>query len=188
MVSVLMLGMMAGCIGIPVGFDTPSEKVLGKRMTQDGQEIGRIIEVERSKRYFYLMSPDGGGIRREPFIKFYSERNGKKYSLTHLAYTPGGYDVLQPVLPVQNSTKWVAGILEGVERDYVDLKLFVFDEKKVYGDIIVRGCVRTTRDRWGDLFNYGVEGSNGNSRIVCHTKNGRYIFDVLTSSLEKMDR
>ena len=179
--------MLAGCIGIPAGSDILSETVLGKRTTQDGQETAKIIQIYGAKRYYYLMSVDGGGIHRRSFLKFYCEKNGKKIRLSHLPFTPQGYDVLQPVLPVQHSTKWLVVRPTRIDRDNVDLELIVFDENKLYRELAVKRCTRTTTStsRWLDLFNYGVEVTNENSAVIFHTQNGTYRLDVTNDTFEK---
>ena len=165
---------------IPIGDDIVSETVLGTRQSQDGTVLEQILQVNGLHNYFSVLSPDGWGKWHESFYKFYLKTGENKIYLSHLPFTPQEYDVLQPVLPVENTTKWVAARLSHVERDSVDIELVVFDGKQVHRTLSVKNCLRTStgRERWNDLFNYGMIPKEGNTKMMFSTKNGNHLFDV----------
>jgi hypothetical protein len=183
---VVILGFMG--IGIPLGKEKKiKEIVIGERKTQDGKVIEQILKHEGLKNYFFVMSFDGPGKKHQSFNEYYLKRGENKIRLSHLSFTPQEYDVLRPALPVQESKKWIAAQLSRVDRDEVDVELTVFDEQKIYRTLIAQNCVRTSTsiNEWNDLSNYGITAENENAKIVFHTNNGEYVFDVVKDTFEK---
>ena len=187
----LFIGMLILCFcAFPIGDETVSETILGERRSQDGKVLEQITQVDGLHNYFSVFTPDGCFRRwRISFYKFYLKIDGNKIQLSHLHFTPQDEVVLRPLLPVGNTTKWVAGRLLHVERDNADVELFVFDEKKMHRKLSVKNCVRTSTalKRWEDLFNYGITTTEGNRKIMFSTKNGNYTFDVINDELRSSD-
>jgi len=139
------------------------------------------LQVNGLHNYFTVFTPDGCWRKwHASFYKFYLKTGENKICLSHLPFMPQAHDVLQPVLPVDNTTKWVAARLLHVERDYVDIELVVFDEKQIHKTLSVKNCLRTSTEteRWNDLFNYGITSKEGNAKMIFSTKNGNQLFDV----------
>ena len=183
----ILLSITLGFMGVPIGHEIVSEIVLGERKAQDGQVSEQILKIEGLRNYFVLIGTDGWGKHHQSFFKFYLKKGENRIHLSHIPFTPREYDVLQPVLPVQESTKWIAARLSRVERYDVDVELIIFDEKRIYRTLVVKECVRTSTstERWTDLFNYGMEFKSGNTKIVFHTNKGECLFDVINNTFEK---
>ena len=150
----------------------------------------QITQVKGLHNYFSVLTPDGCFRKwRESFYKFYLKTDEKKIYLFHLPFTPQDKSVLQPVLAVGNTTKWVAVKLLHVERDAADVELFVFDEKQMHRKFSVKNCIRTSTStkRWEDLYNYGITTTEGNRKIMFSTRNGNYTFDVIKDELISSD-
>jgi hypothetical protein len=173
--------------GIPIGHEIASEVMLGERKAKDSQASEQILMANGLQNHFVLLGPDGPGKYHQSFYKFYLKKGENRILLSHIPFTPQEYDVLRPVLPVQGSTKWITARPSRVERDYVDIELTVFDEKKIYRTLAVKECVRTSTstEQWSDLFNYGMTFEDGNTKITFHTNNGEYLFDVIKDTFEK---
>jgi hypothetical protein len=183
---IVILGFIG--IGIPIGNEIVSEVVLGERKAQEGQVSEQILQLEGLQNYFFLISLDGGGKKHQSFFKFYLKKGENRIHLSHIPFTPREYDVLRPVLPVQESTKWIAARLSRVERNDVDVELIIFDEKRIYRTLVVKECMRTSTstERWTDLFNYGMAFKDGNTKIVFNTNKGECLFNVINNTFEKI--
>ena len=185
-IFVALVSIIPGCILIPTGEKIVSEQVIGERKAQDGQASEQILKMEGIHNYYVPISPEGCGIEwhDNSFYKFYLKRGENRILLSHIPFTPQEYDVLRPVLPVQGSAKWIAARPQ-VEHSKVNVELIVFDEKRIYRTLVVKECVRTNISKKGNLFNYGIDSEDGNTKITFNTNNGEYLFDVIKNTFEK---
>jgi hypothetical protein len=182
----LLSGMLAGCIGIPVGNDMLSETVVGERLASGQYPAARIIKARGIRNWWFFMSADGGGVHGISFYAFYYEMAGMRRELHHVPFTPQEDDPLVPFLAVQGSPKWIAARPANIRLTDVDLDVVVFDERRMYKRFLVTGCVKgiTSRRRGLDVVNCGIETRDGNSRVIFHTARGNLVFDVAKNRFE----
>lgn len=173
-----------GCVPYKTTFT--NNEILGKR---SGEIPNTEIKIERRKKEIQaiaLLSPDGIGTKAtivSTYNYYLIQPDGTERSLSHINKSGTGYAYLHEILPVSDSTLWVAFWLEGdaVRREYVDLNIIVFDESRVIHRNYIKDSIRTKTCDWEYSSSYSVLPLDGNKKIQFNTKTGTAIYNTITN-------
>lgn len=176
---------------MPVDRKIASQEIYGIRENkQTGTSevvICRRIEV----RNWYLLHPDGPGVALTSYPQYCLKAGHEITELNHLEAElefSGPKDsryksaINKPILPITNSRQWIATQTYDMQGDCVSVNLLVFDKGKVVRKVKVPNCSRCSS------FTNGLEYKDGNTKVIFHTMEGQYTFDIAKDTFVKIRR
>jgi hypothetical protein len=179
--SCVFLLFLAGC-AIPLNTETGSEEVVGKRFNEQGKISEEILKRVNHHNRFVIFGPDGPGKSYFASYDYYIKNDKiiKKISDIEFYRENGSsYNVITPIHPVTDSTKWVA--IQGgcpTSLHYANIYIIIFDKNKTYKTFKISDCRRKGLD------DFEIEFQEGNKKAVIITKDGKIVLDALKCSLE----
>ena len=173
---------VAACIrGIPADRTVLETVHIGSR--SDGCEV--ICETQVEHRVFPV-SPEGffscGSLS---YVEYYLQDRGQRTRLAFFSDIGLSYKLLNPVLPIYGTNCWAAFRLSRVDRNDVDLTMYVFDHSKLLHTFEIKDAVRTdcSAGGWELAATYSISRSTTDSSITIRTLHGVVVYGPRTQSL-----
>ena len=149
-----------------------------------GKKDGEVLEeLVIPHHYFSVINPDGQSFN--PFtlpITEYRVRQGNSSTTLPFLQKPMGPDAepayLDEILGVRDSPLWVAFTIIEMRKEYVDLRLDVFDAQRIRHSEIIKRVIRTDTWNQDSLKSYSVSPQDGNATICFNTTDGPVAYSV----------
>lgn len=179
-VALLVGSLSSGCV---VPTPMPCLRTIESSSTRGvhPQTEDSIISKQVHYPYFCPYSITGDKIDGEERTLYYLKRGRNETRLRFLQKleTYPDYPLMYEIFPVVGTDRWVAFQLRQIRRDSVDLKLIVFNERKVHQELLVQTARRVSASSSGfnHIAKYSIECYPQIGKVIISTMDGLVTYD-----------
>jgi hypothetical protein len=183
---ILCVPVLSGCLVIPLNKETVCQEVVGQRINDENSVSESIVRKTVHRNVYAVLAPCGMGKSYFAYYEYYSKQGERLRSLPFLTGLWDYSDTIEhPIVQIEGTKKWLAIKRHTIQSSKRADNLFiVFDDRKVYHELLVRNCYRINAGRPEEKCD--VEYTDGNRNAVIHTRDGDYRLDTVNGILSKI--
>ena len=168
----LSLVLFSGCI--PYGYETESQKVIGKRFDANGKIYEQIIRHNKKLKFIGIIGHDGFFSPGYVCYSRYSALTEKaEYTIRALEHFPQSqWTKIEEAIPIPNSDRWITCEykIQDIDEVKVTLTIFSIEDGKIFCDTFER-VTRVPPNNVKNIFGFYIEHNADLSRLIVHETN-----------------
>jgi hypothetical protein len=181
--SVVLLLVAAGCVQnmplVPFAGTTRRTTIRGTRVGSSGDSI--VAKVISYPSYIPI-APTGDKVPDAEITRFYLRRGATESALqflTDFEHDGRSYELMEQILPVPETDRWVAFRMVDCRRDSIDVEIIMFDPSGIRKQIVVKNAIRVSlsAEGWKNIASYSIRQAPGSGAITIETSAGLLTYD-----------
>ena len=180
----LSLFLFSGCI--PYGYETESQKIIGKRSDANGKICEQIIRYNKKLKFIGIIGHDGFFSPGYVWYSRYSALTGEsEYTIWALEHFPQlRWSRIEEAVPIPNSDRWITCEykIQDINEVQVTLTIFSIKKGKIFRDTFSH-VTRTPPRKAKTLFGFYIEYDKNLNHLTVHESDGVFQINTITGAI-----
>ena len=180
----LSLFLFSGCI--PYGYETESQKIIGKRSDANGKICEQIIRYNKKLKFIGIIGHDGFFSPGYVCYSRYSALTGEsEYTIWALEHFPQlRWSRIEEAVPIPNSDRWITCEykIQDINEVQVTLTIFSIKKGKIFRDTFSH-VTRTPPRKAKTLFGFYIEYDKNLNHLTVHESDGVFQINTITGAI-----
>ena len=180
----LSLIMFGGCI--PYGYETESQKIIGKRSDANGKICEQIVRYNKKLKFIGIIGHDGFFSPGYVWYSRYSALTGEsEYTIWALEHFPQlRWSRIEDAVPIPNSDRWITCEykIQDINEVQVTLTIFPIKKGKIFRDTFSH-VTRTPPRKAKTLFGFYIEYDKNLNHLTVHESDGVFQINTITGAI-----
>lgn len=180
----LSLFLFSGCI--PYGYETESQKIIGKRSDANGKICEQIVRYNKKLKFIGIIGHDGFFSPGYVWYSRYSALTGEsEYTIWALEHFPQlRWSRIEDAVPIPNSDRWITCEykIQDINEVQVTLTIFSIKKGKIFRDTFSH-VTRTPPRKAKTLFGFYIEYDKNLNHLTVHESDGVFQINTITGAI-----
>ena len=180
----LSLFLFSGCI--PYGYETESQKIIGKRSDANGKICEQIVRYNKKLKFIGIIGHDGFFSPGYVWYSRYSALTGEsEYTIWALEHFPQlRWSRIEDAVPIPNSDRWITCEykIQDINEVQVTLTIFPIKKGKIFRDTFSH-VTRTPPRKAKTLFGFYIEYDKNLNHLTVHESDGVFQINTITGAI-----
>ena len=180
----LSLFLFSGCI--PYGYETESQKIIGKRSDANGKICEQIVRYNKKLKFIGIIGHDGFFSPGYVWYSRYSALTGEsEYTIWALEHFPQlRWSRIEEAVPIPNSDRWITCEykIQDINEVQVTLTIFSIKKGKIFRDTFSH-VTRTPPRKAKTLFGFYIEYDKNLNHLTVHESDGVFQINTITGAI-----
>ena len=180
----LSLFLFSGCI--PYGYETESQKIIGKRSDANGKICEQIVRYNKKLKFIGIIGLDGFFSPGYVCYSRYSALTGEsEYTIWALEHFPQlRWSRIEDAVPIPNSDRWITCEykIQDINEVQVTLTIFSIKKGKIFRDTFSH-VTRTPPRKAKTLFGFYIEYDKNLNHLTVHESDGVFQINTITGAI-----
>ena len=180
----LSLFLFSGCI--PYGYETESQKIIGKRSDANGKICEQIVRYNKKLKFIGIIGHDGFFSPGYVCYSRYSALTGEsEYTIWALEHFPQlRWSRIEDAVPIPNSDRWITCEykIQDINEVQVTLTIFSIKKGKIFRDTFSH-VTRTPPRKAKTLFGFYIEYDKNLNHLTVHESDGVFQINTITGAI-----
>ena len=181
----LSLFLFSGCI--PYGYETESQKIIGKRSDANGKICEQIVRYNKKLKFIGIIGHDGFFSPGYVWYSRYSALTGEsEYTIWALEHFPQlRWSRIEEAVPIPNSDRWITCEykIQDINEVQVTLTIFSIKKGKIFHNTFEH-VMRVPPHNTKTLFGFYIEPDANLNYLTLHEADRVFQINTLTGAIK----